>query len=322
MISRALFAGACALYLCGTQAQTSALPRIGVISMGMAPSSPMLQAFRDGLREHGYVDGRNIRVEYRFAQGYPERLPRLAGELVALNPDIIVTEGTPTILAVNEVTKKIPVVMAFGSDPVRFGLVASLARPGGNITGVIGTGAQRTAKQLQLLKESVPAIRKIAVVYTPRPDTQEVLQEVHDTVRTLGISVALVSVRNPDELDKALADALGARPDGMITVGHGLLFNERKRIAAFALKNRLPGAFPEREFVDEGGLLAYGPDVAANFRRAAGYVDKILKGAKPGDLPVEQPTKWDLTVNLRTAKALGLKLPASVLARADHVIQQ
>jgi putative tryptophan/tyrosine transport system substrate-binding protein len=322
MHSRALLAGACAFVaVCGAHAQTAPIPRIGVISMGMAPTSPPLQAFRQGLREHGYVDGQNVRLEYRFAEGYQERLPRLAAELVALRPSIIVTEGTPTVLAVNQATKTIPIVMAFGSDPVRFGLVASLARPGGNITGVIGTGAQRSMKQLQLLKESVPAMARVAVVYTPRPDTKEVLQEVNDAARTLGVAVKLVAVRNPDELDKAFEEVAGARPDGMITIGHGMLFNERKRIVDFALKNRMPGAFPEREFVEAGGLLAYGPDLAANFRRAAGYVDKILKGAKPGDLPVEQPTKWGLAINLRTAKALGLKLPASVLARADDVIQ-
>ena len=295
--------------------------KIGVISMGVEASSPHLEAFRQGLREHGYIEGKNIVLEYRFAQGYSDRLPGLAAELVRLNPDVIVTEGTPTVLAVSQATKKIPIVMALGTDPVKAGLVASFARPGGNITGLTLAGANRTAKQLQLLKESVPGTVTVAVIYATRPDIKDELKDATETARSLGLALQLVEVRSPDDLDAAFAAVASARPSAVMTIGHGMLLGNRKRIVDFALKYRLPGVFPEREFADAGGLLAYGPDIGSNFRRAASFVDKILKGAKPADLPIEQPTKWGLVVNLRTAKALGLKIPGSVLVRADELIQ-
>jgi putative ABC transport system substrate-binding protein len=302
--------------------QPANVPKIGIITIGVGTASPYLEALRQGLREHGYIEGKNIVFEYRFAQGHADRLPGLAAELVRLNPNVIVTEGTPTVLAVNQATKKIPIVMALGPDPVKVGLVASLARPGGNITGLTLTGANREAKQLQLLKESLPGTTTVAVIYNPtRPDMKEVLKDTTETARSLSLALQLFAVRSPDDLDAAFEAVVKARPSALMTIGHGMLFGNRQRIVDFALKSRLPGVFPEREFVDAGGLLAYGPDVASNFRRAASFVDKILKGAKPGDLPIEQPTKWGLVVNLRTAKALGLKIPGTVLVRADELIQ-
>jgi putative ABC transport system substrate-binding protein len=317
-MGRRLIVGACASLL---MAAATAQPKIGVISMGMDPSSPPQEAFRQGLRDLGYAVGRTVMLEYRFAQGHADRLPALAAELVRLNPAVIVTEGTPTALAVNQATKKIPVVMAFGGDPVQAGLVASLARPGGNITGVVATGAQRTLKQIQLLKESLPQAKSVAVIYNPtRPDMKETLAELTDVARSLSLKLHFVPVRAPEELEAAFKTVAGARPDALMTIGHGMLFAERKRIVQFALKSKLPGVFPEREFVEDGGLMAYGPDVQANFRRAASYVDKILKGAKPAELPIEQPTKWEVAVSLRTAKVLGINIPAQVLIRADHLV--
>jgi len=319
-----VLAGLCALALvsaAGAQ-QLAMVPRIGIISMGGGPSSPHLEAFRQGLREHGYVEGNNIVIEYRFAQGNADRLPGLAVELVRLNVNLILTEGTHIALAASQATRKIPIVLAGGADPVKAGLAESLGRPGGNITGLTFTGANRTGKQLQLLKESVPSATTVAVFYNPtRPDIKDELKEARETARSLGLALQLVAVRSPEDFDAAFEAVASARPSAVITIGHGMFLGYRKRIVDFALKNRLPGVFPEREFADDGGLMAYGPDAASNFRRAASFVDKILKGAKPADLPIERPTKWGLFVNLRTAKAFGLTIPGSVLVRADELIQ-
>jgi putative ABC transport system substrate-binding protein len=321
---RTVLAGACALAaMAAVRAQQPAkLRKIGIISFGVAANSPHFDAFRRGLREHGYVEGKNIALEYRFAQGDAARLPALAAELVRLNVDVIVTEGVPTALAANQATKKIPIVMAGGADPVRAGLAVSLARPGGNTTGLTFVGASRVAKQLQLLKEMVPGATIVAAIYNPtRPDIEDDLQSARETARALRLAVQFFAVSTPDDFEAAFAAVTSARPSALITIGHGMLFANTKRIADFALKSRLPAVFPEREFAQDGGLMAYGPDIGWNFHRVAGYVDRILKGAKPGDLPIERPNKWDLTINLRTAKALGLKIPGSLLVRADEVIE-
>jgi putative ABC transport system substrate-binding protein len=321
---RTLLAGLCAgLVMCAAEAQQpAAVPKIGVLSLGVGASAPHFEAFRQGLREHGYIEGKSIVLEYRFAQGHVDRLPGLAAELVRLNVNVIVTDGTHIALAVNQATKKIPIILAGGADPVKAGLAASLARPGGNITGLTFAGANRTGKQLQLLKESVPSTVTLAVLYNPtRPDIKDELNEATETARSLGLALRLVAVRSPDDFDAAFEALANARPSAVITIGHGMLLGYRKRIVDFALENRLPGVFPEREFADDGGLMAYGPDIGSNYRRVASFVDKILKGAKPADLPIERPTKWGLVVNLRTAKALGLKIPGSVLVRADEIIQ-
>jgi putative ABC transport system substrate-binding protein len=297
------------------------VPKIGIITIGVGAASPYLEALRQGLREHGYIEGKNIVLEYRFAEGHADRLPGLAAEIVRLNPNVIVTEGTPTVLAVSQATKKIPIVMALATDPVKAGLVASLARPGGNITGLTLTGAERTAKQLQLLKESLPSASTVAVIYGPRANIELDLKEARDTARSLGLALQFFEVRSPQDFEPIFDAVASARPSAVITIGHGMFLGNSKRIVEFALKSKLPAVFPEREFVEAGGLMAYGADIGWNFRRAAGFVDKILKGAKPGDLPIEQPTKWGLVVNLRTAKELGLKIPGSVLVRADEIIQ-
>ncbi len=309
-----------ALFMWAAGAQQ--VQKIGLITFGVAESSPYLEAFRQGLREHGYVEGRNIAIEYRFAQGRADSLPAMAAELVGLRPAVIVTEGTPTALAVNKATRTIPIVMAAGTNPVTAGLAASLARPGGNLTGFTLAGADRTAKQLQLLKESTPGATTVAVIHNAaRQGIDAELKNALESARSLGLVLQLVAVRTPDDLNGAFELVAKARPSALITIGDGMLLGNSKRIGEFALNTRLPAVFPEREFADAGGLMAYGPDIGANFRRAASYVDKILKGAKPADLPIEQPTKWGLVVNLRTAQALGLKIPASVLVRADEVIR-
>jgi putative ABC transport system substrate-binding protein len=320
MRRRTLLAGLGAvLFTCAAGAQQ--IPKIGIITLGVGASSPYLDALRQGLREHGYIEGKNIVLEYRFAQGHADRLPDMAAELVRLNVNVIITESGPAALAVNQATKKIPIVMAVGTSPVKMGLAASFARPGGNVTGLTLAGAARTAKQLQLLKESVPSTSTVAVIYSPRTDIEEELKEATETARSLGLALKFFQVRTPHDFDATFEAVAAARPNAMMTIGHGMLIGNSKRIADFALKARLPAVFPEREFVDAGGLMAYGPDIGSNFHRAASFVDKILKGAKPGDLPIEQPTKWGLVVNLRTAKALGLKIPGSVLVRADELIQ-
>lgn len=321
MRRRALLAGVGAvLFTCAAGAQQ--IPRIGVITIGVGATSPYLEAFRQGLREHGYVDGKNIVLEYRFAEGRAERLAAMAAELVRRKANVIVTESTPAALAASQATKTIPIVMALGNDPVRAGLVASLARPAGNVTGLTLAGANRVAKQLQVLKESLPNAASVAVIYNARrPGIEEDVKEGTETARLMGLALHLVAVRSPDDLNAAFDAVAKARSSALMTIGDGMLLGQSQRIAEFALEARLPAMFPEREFVDAGGLMAYGPDIGANFRRAASYVDRILKGAKPGDLPIEQPTKWELVVNLRTANAIGLKIPGTVLVRADEVIQ-
>jgi putative ABC transport system substrate-binding protein len=321
---RAFFAGLCALAV--TRAvdaqQSTTVAKVGIITLGVGASSPYLDAFRQGLREHGYVEGKNIVLEYRFAEGHADRLPGMAAELVRLNVKVIITESAPAASAASQATKKIPIVMAVVTNPVKMGLAASLPRPGGNVTGLTLGGAERTAKQLQLLKESVPGTSTVAVIYNPmRPDIEDELKEATGTARSLGLALKFFEVRTPHDFDATFEAVASARPSGVITIGHGMLLGNSKGIVDFALKNRLPGVFPEREFAEAGGLMAYGPDIGANFRRAASFVDKILRGAKPADLPIEQPTKWGLVVNLRTANALGLKIPGSVLVRADELIQ-
>jgi putative tryptophan/tyrosine transport system substrate-binding protein len=305
--------------VCPAQAQQ--VTRIGVLTLGVGTSSPYVRLFREGLRNHGYIEGKNIALEYRFAQGHVDKLPGMAAELVGMKVRVIVTESGPAALAVRQVTKQIPIVMAVATNPVSLGLAASLARPGGNVTGLTLAGAERTAKQLQLLKESVPGVSSVAVLYSPRLDIEADLGQARETAQSLGLTLQFFQVRDPREFASTFAAVAKARPGGLITIGHGLLIGNSKGIAEFALNSRLPGVFPEREFAEAGGFMAYGPDIGFNFMRAASYVDKILKGAKPGDLPIEQPTKWGLVVNLRTAKALGVNVPGSVLVRADELIQ-
>jgi putative ABC transport system substrate-binding protein len=296
--------------------------RIGVLTLGFAPSTRPIKAFRQGLREHGYVEGRNIALEFRFADGRTDRLAALATELIGLKVDIVVTESNVAALAAKRATQTIPIVMAVAGDPLKAGVVASLARPGGNITGLTLIHPEVSGKRLALLKEAVPKIGLVAVMWNPtNPAALEFLRQTEEASRSVGVQLQAIEVRNPGELTGAFDAVTTARPSALISLGDGMLWSVRTRIVDFALKNRLPGVFPERDFPEAGGLMSYGPDVAANFQRAAVFVDKILKGAKPGDLPIEQPTKFELVINLKTAKALGLAIPPSLLLRADQVIE-
>src|SRR5213594_1479201 len=296
--------------------------RIGLLSQGSPTSGQHIrEAFRQGLREVGYVDGQNIVIEYRYAEGKAERLPDLAAELLRLKVDVIVAGGTPAPLAAKRATRTIPIVMAAAGDPVGTGLVASLAQPGGNVTGLSNFSAELTGKRLQLLKEVVPGVSRVAVLWNAaNPVAALLMRETEAAARTLGVQVQSLEVRGLDDFENALPAAISGGAGALFVIDDPLVFSSRMRIADFAARNRLPATAFYKEFAKAGGLMAYGPNLTDQFRRAAIYVDKILKGAKPADLPVEQPTKFELVINLKTAKALGLTIPQSVLLRADQVI--
>jgi ABC-type uncharacterized transport system substrate-binding protein len=324
---RAFVAGTLALLaapLVAKAQQAAKIARIGYLSPNLAASPHLPEAFRQGLRDLGYVEGRNVVIEYRSAEGKPERLPALAAELVALKVDVIVAPGTPQALAARRATRTLPIVFATAADPVGSGLVTSLARPGGNVTGLSILAPELVGKRLELLKQAVPGVSRVAVLWQPgghdeRTD-KDILKEAEVAARALGVRLQFVEARGPADLDRAFSDMTRARV-GALTVLTGIMFlNERRRLVDLAAKNRLPEVYGGRDFVDAGGLMAYGPNLADLYRRAATYVDKILKGAKPADLPIEQPTKFELVINLKTAKALGLTIPPSVLARVDEVI--
>ena len=299
------------------------VPRIGFLSARQRTDNPhLLEAFRQGLRELGYVEGQTIAIEYRFAEGRPERLPALAAELVRLKVDIIVTAASPTPEAAKQATSTIPLVFAVAGDPVADGLVASLARPGGNITGLAAMNPEVVGKQLELLKEVAPKVSRVAVLQNPSNRGHPVvLRQAEGAARTLGVQLQIVKASSPGEIEAAFAAMHSHRAGGVIVLRDGLFLAQRTQIAAIAAKSRLPAVYGIREEAEAGGLMTYGASTPDMFRRAAAYVDKILKGAKPADLPVEQPTKFELVINLKTAKALGLTIPPSLLGRADEVIQ-
>jgi putative ABC transport system substrate-binding protein len=306
--------------------QAAKVARIGFLSLHVAPNRHLREAFRQGLRDLGYLEGRNVVIEYRDAEGKVERLPALAAELVALKVDVIVTGGgTPTALAAKQATKSIPIVFASAPDPVTDGLVTSLARPGGNVTGSSNLNPELVGKCLEQLKQAVPGVSRVAVLWQPgamdERTEKDMLKRAEVAGRALGVRLQVVEARGPADFGRAFSDMTRARADALTVLGSAMFFSERKRLLDLTAKNRLPAVYSQREFVDAGGLMAYGPNLADFFRHAATYVDKILKGAKPADLPVEQPTKFELVVNLKTAKALGLTIPPSLLARADQVIQ-
>ena len=305
-----------------TEAQQSAkVPRIGWLSIASrTPAvSHLIEAFWQGLRELGYVEGQNIAIEYRFAEGRPERLPEFAAQLVALKVDILVTPNPAGTQAAREATRTIPIVILGVADPVGSGLVASLSRPGGNITGL--TSPVMWGKRLELLKETVPKAFRVAVLRNPtNPETADMSRDVGGAARALGVQLQVLDVRVPIELDSAFARMTRDRAGALLVTGDTLFTLHREQIAVLAIKRRLPAISWAREFAEASLLMAYGRSLPYEFRRAATYVDKILKGAKPADLPVEQPTKFELVVNLKTAKALGLTIPQSVLIRADQVI--
>jgi putative ABC transport system substrate-binding protein len=305
-----------------TLAQTSSpVWRIGVLRTpsGDAVDSAT-EGLRQGLRELGYVEGRNIQFEYRWAGGQPGRLPGLAVELARLNVDVIVTGGEQAILAAKQATSTIPIVMGASNDPVGAGLVVSLARPGGNVTGMTILSPELSRKRLELLKEVVPRASRVAVLYNPGfPGTTLDLQQTRDAARALGLSLQEIAVHRPAEFEAAFA-AARERADAAIPLADPFFTAHHARIADLARKHRLPGVYNWKEFVTAGGLMSYGPSLREVYRRAATHVDKILKGARPNDLPIEQPTTFELTINLATAKAFGITIPQSLLVRADEVM--
>jgi putative ABC transport system substrate-binding protein len=281
------------------------------------------RALVEGLREHGYIPGQNLVIECRGDGGRYERAPGLAAELVSLKVNLIVVTSGPRSRAAKEATSTIPIVMVYVPEPVANGLVASLARPGGNVTGVTYTaGPEIAGKYLQLLKEAVPKLSRVAVLLDPAyPVTPAFLREAQTAARALGLTLQSYGVRAPEEFEGAFAAMTRAGADGLLVQVHPIVFAHPRRVAELAAQSRLPAVYPYRDLVEAGGLMAYEANAAAMFRRAGMYVDKILKGANPGDIPVEQPTKFDLVINLKTAKALGLTIPPSVLMRADQVIE-
>jgi putative ABC transport system substrate-binding protein len=282
---------------------------------------PEHEGFRDGLRELGYVDGRDVIITNRAADSNSERLQGLATELVGLNVEVILTASTPAITAVKQATSSIPVVFASAGDPVAAGLVASLAKPGGNVTGVTILSPELSGKRLEVLKETVPLLTRVAVLSNPATPAQASLGEFATAARTLGLSVQIFQAQRMSELQNAFA-AIAQRAFGaLIIVPDAFFASNRSRFIEFAASNRLPAMYDRADFVNEGGLMSYGIDFRYQFSRAAYFVDKILKGAKPADLPVAQPTKFEFVINLKTAKHIGLTIPPNVLARADRVIK-
>ena len=320
----AIGAGVLTTPLASLGQQPSKVARIGYLAADSMTTNPQrMQAFRDGLHELGYVEGKNVVIEYRWAQGKFERLPDLAAELVRLQVEVIVAVGDPVIFAVRQATSAIPIVMASVGDPVGRGFVASLARPGGNVTGVSNLAVTLMGKWLEFLKEIVPALSQVAVLQNAANPTHALFwTEAQSAAPRLGLKLQNVEVRSPDDLDGAFASMVRARSGALVVLPDPLLAGVLPaRIAELATRNRLPTMGTFKEQAEAGGLLSYGPSLTANFHRTAAYVDKILKGAKPADLPVEQPTKFELVINLKTAKALGLTIPQALLLRADEVIQ-
>jgi putative ABC transport system substrate-binding protein len=328
MDRRAFIAGILSLLAAPVATEAQPTRTIGTIGfLGPPPSAGgLVQAFQQGLRDLGYAEGRNIKIEYRYTdvplQGNLDRMAQLAEELVRLKPDVLVVSVTEAALAAKNATSTIPIVMVSVSDPVAAGLVASLSRPGGNVTGLSRQTAELVGKNLQLLREALPQMARVGVLANPMDPLRSVISgEVKDAANALGVPVNIVEARAPAGLEGAFSRMHADRVDALLVLGGGAFYLSRTQIVGLALKNHLPSMFQNREFVEAGGLLSYAPSTVANYRRAASFVAKILKGAKPADLPVEQPTTFELVVNLKTAKALGLTIPQSVLARADEVIQ-
>jgi putative tryptophan/tyrosine transport system substrate-binding protein len=304
--------------------QPKKVPRIGFLALSPPSAlSARIEAFRQGLHELGYVEGKNISIEYRFAEGQSDRLPALAAELVRLKVDVIVTSGPVPTGAAKKATIAIPIVMGFDTDPVGNGFVASLARPGGNITGLSTLAPEISGKQLELLKEIVPNLSRVAVFGTStRPGNAQSLREVGLAAGAFGVKLQYVDVLNPKDIETAFRAAGKGRADAVLMlVEGGIASAHRTEVVELAVKSRLPVIYDRAEFVENGGLMTYSESSTDLFRRAATYVDKILKGAKPADLPVEQPTKFEFIINLKAAKQIGLTIPPNVLARADKVIK-
>ena len=302
--------------------QSTKIPRLGLL-MALSPEESVdIKAFRQGLSALGYVEGKNVAFEYRYAEGKMDRLPALAAELVTLKVDVIVALTPPAARAAKNATKTIPIVMRSTDDPVASGLVDSLARPGGNVTGLTSISTDLIGKRLEILKESVTAARRVAVLRNPTaPDAALKWQEVETAGRALKLPLQSVEVSSAADFASAFKNAMTRRAQALFVLRNPLIVNNRAKIADLAVKHRLPAVYDDREFVEAGGLMSYGTDLADLHRRAATYVDKILKGTKPADLPVEQPMKFEFIVNLKAAKQIGLTIPPNVLARADRVIR-
>jgi len=318
-----LLGGAATAWPFVARAQQPAMPVIGVLDAGSAGSmATRYDAFRAGLRELGYVEGRNIRVEYRYADGFLDRLPALAAELVRLNPTVIVSAPIPANLAVRKATSTIPIVMANGADPVGFGLVESLSRPGGNVTGLTNFAEGLASKQLDIIRELLPQLARVGtLVNVENPLHVPQWRETQAAAAKAALALLRFDYHVPDDLERAFDYFAGERVEAVLVPPDVTFATHRVRIAELAAKARLPAIYFNRESVLAGGLLSYGVDTVENYRRAAVYVDKILKGAKPADLPVERPTKFELVINLKAAKALGLEIPPTLLARANEVIE-
>jgi len=303
--------------------QPTKIPRIGVFLPASAPATAhLVNAFKQGLQDHGYTVNRDVTLERRFAEGKPELLTRFAAELVRLKVDVIVAGSTPGAVAAKTATGAIPIVIVTTGDPVASGLVASLARPGGNITGVTALGQELAGKRLEVLKEMLPTVSRVAVLSNPdNSDTALSLKGAEVAARILGVELRIQEVRDPTAFEHAFQAMTRERAGALMVLPDPMFVSHRERIVALSAKSRLPAMYAHREYMDEGGLMFYGASLADMWRRAATYVDKILKGAKPADLPVEQPTKFELAINVRTAKQIGLMIPPNVLARADRVIK-
>jgi putative tryptophan/tyrosine transport system substrate-binding protein len=306
------------------RAQQKPIPVIGFL--GGDPGAPAVAGFNQGLRELGYTEGRNILIEYRWAGGNPERFPALAAELVALKVDVIMSAGgTLSALAAKRATTTIPIVFGAVGNPVAEGLVTSLARPGGNVTGLSAVTTELVGKLMGLLKQAVPGVSRVALLHKPDSmprDAKEImLKDADVSARALGVQLQVVEAQSPADFDRAFSDMTAKGADALVVHSTPAFEIERQRVVDLAAKNRLPAMYSTRNYVAQGGLMSYGPSFPELNRRAASYVDKILKGAKPSDLPVEQPTKFELVINLKTAKTLGLTVPPTLLAQADEVIE-
>jgi putative tryptophan/tyrosine transport system substrate-binding protein len=322
MKRREFIAGTAALLVSPRRSGAQAAPRL-IGTLNAAPNNlPLRKVWRDSLRDHGWVEGKNLIIDSLSAEGHAERLPALAAELVALKPDLLVAFGPQVAVALKSATATIPIVFVAVFDPVAVGLVQSLSRPGGNITGLATSAGDIIGKQIEILRELVPGASKIALLVNPgNPQHRLVLAaEVPSTARSLGVALLTVEATTAEELDTSFASAAAQHADAMIVLGDGLTTQEAPRVTALAANHHLPAIYLFRAFAP-GGLIVYGPDYADLLRRSGDYVDKILRGTKPADLPVEQPTKFELVINMKTAKALGLTVPPSLLIRADEVIE-
>ena len=307
------------------QQAASTVRRIGLLLPGNARTTAVrgqLEAFRQGLKEYGWVEGQNIIVEYRFAEGREDALPAIAAELARLRLDIIVAESTVGIQAAKTVTQTVPIIMATSADPVGTGFVASLNRPGGNITGLSLQAPELSGKRLQLLTEIVPRLARVAVLSNPlNPSIVRIVEQTKAAAQSLGVEIHVAEVQAPDKFGSAFVAITSEHAGALIVLPDPVLYGQHPRVVTFTAASHLPALFPEKEVAEVGGLMAYGPSIPGSFRRAAAYVDKILRGAKPADLPVEQPTIFELAVNLQTARAIGVTIPTSILLRADEVIE-